>query len=267
MLIDWFTVGAQIVNFLILVVILRLVLYQPVLRAMAERERRISERLAAAREQEDRARVKADHCASRLKEIDAAREAMLMTARQEAETTRQRLTTQSRSEVDAMKQRWVHALEQDREELLDDLARAVGREAIEIARTALQRLAGVDLAERMVDVYLQRLRETLAADEALRRGMMESGAEARAIRVRTSFPLSEGACSRIRAVLGDEFGQIDHISFETDGEMAFGMELRAGGRAVTLALDEYLTDVSRRFAELLDEELKEARATAGSGAS
>ena len=38
MLIDWFTVGAQIVNFLVLVVILRLVLYRPVLRAMAERE-------------------------------------------------------------------------------------------------------------------------------------------------------------------------------------------------------------------------------------
>jgi F-type H+-transporting ATPase subunit b len=266
-LIDWFTVAAQVVNFLILVSILRLVLYRPVLRAIAERERRIAERLAAARQQDERARVAADQYATRLKEIDSARESMLATARHEAEATRQQLTIQARSEVDAMKQRWLHALEQDRDDLLDDLARSAGRDAVEIARAALRHLAGADLVERMVDIYLQRLRETLVADGDLRRRLMADSAEAGSIRVRTSIPLSEGARTRIRAALGDELGPIDHVAFETGGEMAFGMELRAGGRAVTLTLDDYLTEVSRRFAELLDQELKEARATAGSGPS
>jgi F-type H+-transporting ATPase subunit b len=264
-LIDWFTVAAQVVNFLILVVILRLVLYRPVLRAMAERERRIAERLADARQQDERARAEADQYATRLKEIDSARESMLATARRDAEATRQRLTTQARFEIDALKQRWLHALERDRDDVLDDLARSAGREAIEIARAALQHLAGADLGERMVDVYLQRLGETLVADGDLRRELMAGSAEAGSIRVRTSVPLSDGACTRIRAALEDEFGPIDRIAFETNDEMAFGMELRAGGRAVTLTLDNYLTEFSRRFAELLDQELKEARATAGSG--
>jgi F-type H+-transporting ATPase subunit b len=266
-LIDWFTVAAQIVNFLILVLILRLVLYRPVLRAMAERERRIAERLASARQQDERARMEADQYATRLNEIDSARESMLATARHEAEATRQRLMTQARSEVDAMKQRWLHALEQDRDDVLDDLARSAGREAIEMARAALQHLAGADLVERMVDIYLQRLRETLVDDGDLRRGLMAGSAETGSIRVRTSIPLSEGACKRIRAGLEGELGQIDHIAFETDGEMTFGIELRAGGRAVTMTLDDYLTEVSRRFAELLDEELKEGRATAGASPS
>jgi F-type H+-transporting ATPase subunit b len=41
MLIDPFTVGAQILNFLILVWLLRRLLYGPITRVMAEREARI----------------------------------------------------------------------------------------------------------------------------------------------------------------------------------------------------------------------------------
>ena len=48
MLIDWFTVGAQAVNFLILVWLLRRFLYQPILRAIDTREQRIAAELAGA---------------------------------------------------------------------------------------------------------------------------------------------------------------------------------------------------------------------------
>jgi hypothetical protein len=42
MLIDWFTVGAQIVNFLILVWLLKHFLYKPILNAIDAREKRIA---------------------------------------------------------------------------------------------------------------------------------------------------------------------------------------------------------------------------------
>ena len=38
MLIDWFTVGAQALNFLILVWLMKRFLYQPILHAIDERE-------------------------------------------------------------------------------------------------------------------------------------------------------------------------------------------------------------------------------------
>ena len=40
MLVDWFTVVAQVVNFLILVWLLKRFLYKPILRAIDEREKR-----------------------------------------------------------------------------------------------------------------------------------------------------------------------------------------------------------------------------------
>ncbi|MCH9698254.1 MAG: F0F1 ATP synthase subunit B, partial [Gammaproteobacteria bacterium] len=45
MLIDWFTVSAQIINFLILVWLLKRFLYQPILNAIDAREQRIATQL------------------------------------------------------------------------------------------------------------------------------------------------------------------------------------------------------------------------------
>ena len=42
MLIDWFTVGAQVLNFLILVWLLKHFLYKPILNAIDAREKRIA---------------------------------------------------------------------------------------------------------------------------------------------------------------------------------------------------------------------------------
>ena len=46
MLIDWFTVGAQALNFLVLVWLLKRFLYQPILDAIDAREKRIAKELA-----------------------------------------------------------------------------------------------------------------------------------------------------------------------------------------------------------------------------
>ena len=48
MLIDWFTVSAQVVNFLILVWLMKRFLYKPILHAIDAREQRIATELADA---------------------------------------------------------------------------------------------------------------------------------------------------------------------------------------------------------------------------
>ena len=48
MLIDWFTVGAQALNFLILVWLMKRFLYKPILHAIDAREKRITAELADA---------------------------------------------------------------------------------------------------------------------------------------------------------------------------------------------------------------------------
>ncbi|MGB5569161.1 MAG: F0F1 ATP synthase subunit B, partial [Sedimenticolaceae bacterium] len=56
MLIDWFTVGAQLLNFLVLAWLLKRFLYRPILDALDAREQRIAAELADA----DAKRAEAD---------------------------------------------------------------------------------------------------------------------------------------------------------------------------------------------------------------
>ena len=55
MLIDWFTVIAQVVNFLILVWLLKRFLYRPILDAIDDREQRIATKIASAEAKEHEA--------------------------------------------------------------------------------------------------------------------------------------------------------------------------------------------------------------------
>jgi F-type H+-transporting ATPase subunit b len=64
MLIDWFTVGAQLLNFLVLAWLLKRFLYRPILDALDAREQRIAAELAdadAKRAEADKARDEFQH--------------------------------------------------------------------------------------------------------------------------------------------------------------------------------------------------------------
>ena len=106
MQIDWFTVIAQIINFLILVALLKRFLYGPIIRAMDDRERRIASRLEEANRREQEAQEEIAAYRARREELEDAREDALARAREEAEKTRHELITSARAEIREMQQQW-----------------------------------------------------------------------------------------------------------------------------------------------------------------
>ena len=75
MLIDWFTVGAQVLNFLILVWLLKRFLYKPVLAAVDGREQRIQLATKAAAAKQLEAQAQLDDFTGRNKTFDEQRAA------------------------------------------------------------------------------------------------------------------------------------------------------------------------------------------------
>lgn len=70
MLIDWFTVGAQALNFLILVWLMKRFLYRPVLNAIDAREKRIATQIAEAEAKEAAANQQRDEFQHKNDEFD-----------------------------------------------------------------------------------------------------------------------------------------------------------------------------------------------------
>src|SRR5471032_998726 len=102
MLIDWFTVLAQVVNFLILVWLLKRFLYRPILNAIDAREKKIAKELADADAKKSEAQKERDEFQHKNEEFDQQRAALLNKATDEANAERQRLLNEARKAADAL---------------------------------------------------------------------------------------------------------------------------------------------------------------------
>jgi len=126
-LFDWFTVFAQIVNFLILVALLKHFLYGRILRAIDSRESAIKSRLAEAEENLHQAELEKQDFQKRLHELEDARDAMLSQSQQDADRKRLDLMKKAREEIAALEERWRADLERERTALFQDIrGRAAG---------------------------------------------------------------------------------------------------------------------------------------------
>jgi len=254
MLIDWFTVAAQAVNFLILVWLLKHFLYQPILDAIDAREKRIAAELADADAKKAEAQKERDAFRHRNDEFDQQRAALLSQATVEAKAERQRLLNEARSEADALSTKRQDALKREQQGLNDEITRRTREEVFAIARKTLSDLAGTSLEKRMSEVFSRRLR-TLNDDtkEDLAEALNTASAPAL---VRSAFDLPAELRAAIQQTLNETFPGEVQVRFETAPEVISGIELTANGRKVAWSIADYLASLEKSVGELLREPSK-----------
>lgn len=245
MQIDWLTVAAQAVNFLVLVFLLERFLYRPVLAAMSRREARIAQRLDDAEKREaDAARAAADY-EERMREIESRREALVAEARKQAGVEHERLLEAARSEVEATEARWRADLEREKQSLRRALRRDLALAAQAIARRSLADLADARIEERAIDVFIERFGQLDAAErEALRD-------DAAGLVVATAFPVDEDGQRRIVDTLRRCIDPDVTPVFSAAPELVCGIEVRGAGRRLGWSVADYLEQVEAGITEQL----------------
>jgi F-type H+-transporting ATPase subunit b len=243
--IDWITVTAQIVNFLILVWLLRRFLYRPVMDAMAKRERRIADRLEeAARREEDAERSRREHEEAR-EEFDARREELLDRAREEAERERRERLDAARDETAAARREWQREVEREREDFLRRL-RSESAEALrEVLGKALAGLADQDLEKRIVEVFLERLKRL---DDGEKRRLAEPEGP---VKVTSAFELDPATRGRITRAIHEHVDETLEVEYATSSELLGGLEIEAGGGRVGFSLADYVDRLGERLSAAL----------------
>ncbi len=245
MLIDWVTVAAQVVNFLILVAILRFFLYDRIVAVMNRRRDAITAAFTQAGERERAAAAAEAAHATEVRRLQVEHQGRLDEMEAEVAATRRRLLTELREEIATLRGQWQIGLTEERGRLLDGIQVRVGEAVEDVARRALTSLAGVSLEERMIEAFLDRLS---GAGE-----MAEAFGER--IEVVTSFATGPEMRHRIQEALQRHLGEGRQYRFRRDRRLACGIELRSGGRSLGWSLDHYLNAIRDGFDEKLDEEL------------
>ncbi len=249
MLIDWFTVGAQVLNFLILAWLLKRFLYRPILDAIDARERRIAGELADADARKVEAGEERTTFEQKNASFDKERASLLRQATQAAESERQRLLDAARQEAAALSVKRQEALQTEMRELNREISRRAQQEVFAIARKALGDLADVTLEERMVAQFVERL-QALGDNEKhdLASTLKKSVAP---IVVRSTFELPVVQQATIKASVRDVLGTDVDLVFETTPDLVSGIELRTDGQKLAWSIAQYLTDLENSVGELL----------------
>jgi F-type H+-transporting ATPase subunit b len=249
-LIDWYTVAAQALNFLILVWLLKRYLYQPVLDAISAREQRIAMQLADVASKEAAATKEREEFQRKNAEFESQRSALLDTAAAEAKAERERQLELARKDADVLRSGLLESLSNDRKALSDQIIRKTRDEVLAIARKTLAELATTSLEESMAHVFIDRLRTLSAEDRKLLSAAIEA-ASGTAV-VRSAFELPAQQRTAIEQAISEIRGAAVHVSFESVPTLISGVELSAGGRKLAWSIADYLVALEKRVAEILD---------------
>lgn len=249
MLIDWFTVGAQALNFIVLVWLLKRLLYKPILNAVDARERRIAAELADAELKKAEALAQRDAFVRRNEEFDREREALRRQAREEADAERQRLLSAARQQADVMRDKCREMLSRDAGSLSQALRRRAQAEVFDIARKALRDLAATSLEERMTEVFTQRLCAMEGAARASLSAALAKGSQPALLR--SAFDLPPAQRAVIEQAIAASFPGEIRLRFETVPDLVSGIELVANGLKVGWSIADYLLSMEKAVDALL----------------
>jgi F-type H+-transporting ATPase subunit b len=251
LLVDWFTILAQIINLLILIALLRYFLYGRIIRAMDEREAKIASRWDDAESSRRESEEEAESYRRESRELEESREKRLAEAREEAKELREKLVDQTKKEVEDLRRDWRRSVADQKDSFLAELRRQAGKGVCGVARRALSDIADADLEDGAVRVFVRKI-DQLDPDARAEIGGSDGGPAV----VRTAFEISDESRSRITETLGRHFDDLD-VEFETGPELVCGVELTRGGHRVAWEIGDYLDALEETIASTLDDERRE----------
>ncbi|MBD3167925.1 MAG: F0F1 ATP synthase subunit B [candidate division Zixibacteria bacterium] len=247
--INWLTLIAQIINFIILVFLLKHFLYDRVVNAMDERERKISSRFEDADKEKNEAEKMKSEYEEKSSKIEKKREDILSKARKEAEEKRKELIKEARGEVDEMKKEWEGAFDKERERLMNEIRETIGRQVYAVSRKVLFDLGDQQLEKQMLDAFLGRIVK-MDDDEFMEKLNINSDG-GKGVIIRTRNDIHGNTKNRIEDILNDKLPGKREVNYETSENMICGIEITSGGKSLSWSVDRYLDDFEKEFIEKL----------------
>lgn len=223
---DWTTFALEIINFLILVWILKRFLYRPVLDVIARRRAGVEKTMADAKRIGAEAGELKQRCERELAQWEKDKEAAQARLREELAAERGRLMAALETSI---------AEERERRRVLGerrqhDLQRSVEEQGIAqgaaFSARLLGRVATPELEARLYALLLEDLRGLRAED---RRAVAEAAATpGLQLKVQSAFALDEGRRAELARVLAEATGKTLPVEYRENPELLAGFQVNIG---------------------------------------
>ena len=248
MLIDMFTVIAQIVNFLILIYLLKRFLFHRIIKIMDDRENQITGHMKEAETAKEEAQKELEEQQKIRQELEQKWNEMLAQAKKDAQKKRDAMVKDAREKIEEDQKNWRGAMLKQRSDFLKDLRYLSCEQICKISRKVLADLADEKLENQLIEnffIQLDKL-DKKEKDDFVRFVHRDEGK----LSVNSSFKLSKEKESEIKKALERMIGNKANINFQISPELICGIESRSEGKKVSWNIENYLNG--------LEEQLKKA---------
>jgi len=248
MLIDSFTIIAQIINFLILIYLLKRFLFNRIIQIMDEREKQITDQMQDAKTAKETAQKELDEQQRIREELQGKWNEMLAQAKKDAQKKREELVKDARSKIDEEQKNWREAISKQRTAFLRDLRYLSCEQVCQMSRKVLSDLAGEKLENQLIENFLIQLGKLSKEEKDDFIRFIDK--DERKIWVDSSFKLNREKESEIRKILEKIIGDKVEINFKVSPKLICGIETRTEGKKISWNIENYLDG--------LEEQLKKA---------
>lgn len=261
MQIDWFTVGAQTLNFLLLVWLLKRYLYGPILKAIDARESEVAKVISDADSVKSDAESQRNLFEQKSIEIDTKLDKLLKEAKKSADDQSEQIIFQAHKNADNISKSRLLALESELEHYQDDITLKTLQEIYEIARKVLADLADVELEQKMFECFCKHLQKIRPDEKANLNKTVE--ADNTELLLYSAFELTQVQIKEIDDILqkltskeitSTNSNKHYHLKQVVKTALISGIELRSNGWKIAWNSEDYLNGMQSHINKLLTEQ-------------
>jgi F-type H+-transporting ATPase subunit b len=252
--VDWFTVGAQTLNFLLLVWLLKRYLYGPILKAIDARESQVAKVLSDADFIKADAELARNRFDQKNLEIDSKCNEILNEAKTTAGGQSEQIILKAHKDADEISNSRLSALEKELQHYQEDIVLKSLQEIYDIARKVLTDLADVELEQKMLACFCKHL-QSLSSDQKFKlKAIVEAGnAE---LLLCSAFALTDAQIEKIDTILQKITAINSHyqLKHEVKTDLSCGVELRSNAWKIGWNSEDYLNVLQTHIEELITEQ-------------
>jgi len=223
---SWSTFLLEIINFLVLVWILKHFLYKPVLDVIARRRAGIEKTLADAKAHHEEAEKLQQQYEGRLAEWEQERQQARNKLAEEIETERTDKLTKLQAELEQQREKARVAEARRQADAMRKIEEIALEQGARFATRLLEQAAGPDTEARLIELLIDELRQL--SDERIAALRNSFAKTAESIEVVTAYPIADQQRHSLEKVLATIATPDIPLQFEQNSELLAGIRIIIG---------------------------------------
>lgn len=243
--INWTTVFFQIINFLVIVWILKKYLFKPVLSAMDTREATIQARLEDASKAIKEAEEEKNSLKAKILKAEKERDAIIKQAEIDAEAEYKNMMQIFNNEIAKNKKNFETQMRNEREHLRGSIKELADNVILKTISNAMQDLAGMQIEEPLIENFITKLRAKKFKELA---GLKNYYKKIGKIEVVSSFTIKPELQKEIKQILAELVSEKNvNVKFAENSEIICGVEVLCSPILISYGVNVYMNELKNNL--------------------